>query len=376
MSGLLIAIASLSLLICLFFLSGLTKFDNAVIDNILLFPHELLFDLAPASHFVLLLLLHLTLGLLPCIRLLRHISDPLQPSVLVAFLHPPDCVWIEGDHVRLELVQQRPNLSLSALLQVCEWVRIVLRSVEIGLPTSRNDDGAKSLLVANAAHILVGSEPHSLDGATARKLVSHVRRSDLCLQGVRTPERGVTPVAYGEDAALANVDVGRGSPTGVVGVRLLVHAKVPDAHMRVGPAGDHVPPGPIDGEGAQGGATVTEHLDEIVAAGGGPERDGSIGVAQVDDGVGGVLPHDRARAQLRPVSGHGRARGGVLVSQIAGPPNCGCLGRQREREKEEEKSEKNRKRCVESKQLCLDKSSPDRASTNNVSAGVGTMGTK
>mmetsp|Transcript_12064 Transcript_12064/g.34494 ORF Transcript_12064/g.34494 Transcript_12064/m.34494 type:complete len:344 (-) Transcript_12064:133-1164(-) len=68
---------------------------------------------------------------------------------------------------------------------------------------------------------------------------------------------------------------------------------------------------------------MTVHLDEVVAVGGRPKRDGAVGVAQMDDGVGRVLSHDGARAHPRPVSRYRLARRGVVIFEISRPSHGG-----------------------------------------------------
>ena len=68
-----------------------------------------------------------------------------------------------------------------------------------------------------------------------------------------------------------------------------IGSKIPYLDLIVVATGDHGVSGEIDGEGCDRCAAMTEHLGEIGPLGGGPQRDGSVAVSVMDDGIGRIV---------------------------------------------------------------------------------------
>lgn len=124
-------------------------------------------------------------------------------------------------------------------------------------------------------------------------------------------------MSHSENSGLGDVEGGGRSSVGGVGVKFFVGAQIPYFDFGISAAGGHVASVAVDGEGGDGVALVAEEFDEVFAAGGGPEGDGSVGVAEVYYGVEGVLAHDVAGSKFGAVLGDEFSGGCVLVLEHA-----------------------------------------------------------
>ena len=97
---------------------------------------------------------------------------------------------------------------------------------------------------------------------------------------------------------------------------LLVRAQIPNFDLRVGARGGHVPAVRIHRHGTNGTA-MGQHLHEGVSHVGRPQRDGAVAVAEVRDGVLGIMGHRVARAELGAKLRDDLAVGGVLIPKDA-----------------------------------------------------------
>lgn len=232
-------------------------------------------------------------------------------------VQPADVVLVQGDHVRLQLVEQGLDLRLLPLLR--RLVRVHFERVEVRLARARHDDAAEAFVVRYAQHVLERAPPHAFDPFPF-PAPRHVRRLDFFLVRGRAveeafPDGNLRAPSHGREVAVADLHARPRLPQEVI-VDFAELADVPDAHLQVGAGGDHVVAGSIDGGGADG-AAVGEEFDERGGGVGGPECDGAVLVAEVEDGVAGVLSHGCGGAESCWDFREGRAGRGVGVLEVS-----------------------------------------------------------
>lgn len=235
------------------------------------------------------------------------------------FLDLSEVVGIQGNHLRLQFLQQTLDLSLLAL--ALTLVRIEMHRVDVWISRPGYHQTGDALRRSQRHRILKRTKLDIPNKAPLCQIV-HVRDSLLVFCVNVSPDRNMGTASDGQQVPLAKGKRCCWLGDAVLMDRLVVVSQVPDLRHPVQAGRRHVLPRAVDGDCGDF-PTVAEHLDERVCDGGRPHADDSPPVPQMDNGVLGVLCHGAAGPKPRLQLPDQLASARVLVAEGAGVSDGG-----------------------------------------------------